>query len=309
MVLHTWGQQLEHHPHVHCVVPGGGLSADGQSWVHGRPKWLLPRNVLKKVFRGKYLAKLRAAYAAGELRLAGSTSPLAEPKGFAKFVRGLYKKEWMVYAKKPFGGPEQVLKYLTGYTHRVAISNRRLVKLENDEVTFTWKDYADNCRQKELALGAVEFVRRFSLHILVKGPMRIRQYGLLANRDRAKRLAHCRELLGVAKPVASCGEGGGDDAMSSPASVAPALATASATKSALSELGSLLASLLVLTLLGGGASSGSSVTTTTLLLAGLTAVLPGEERCSRCGGRLETILRMARPNGWRLEALWRWDSS
>ena len=213
MVLHTWGQQLEHHPHLHCVVPGGGLAvpekirgsiaaAPGDEetsgnttaaagdpaprWVSCRPDWFLPVKVLSRVFRGKYLAGLRAAHQAGQLTFAGSTLPLASPMAWEALLRGLYRKEWVVYAKEPFGGPEHVLKYLTGYTHRVALSNRRLVQLEDDRVTFTWKDYADGCRRKEMTLEAVEFVRRFALHIVPKGMVRIRHYGLLAHRDRAR---------------------------------------------------------------------------------------------------------------------------
>ena len=174
MVLHTWGQQLEHHPHVHCVVPGGGLAVPAKTsgnvatdpgdqaprWVSCRPSWFLPVKVLSPVFRGKYLAALRAAYQAGQLQFAGSTLPLKSPAAWGALIRALYKKDWVVYAKEPFGGPEQVLKYLTGYTHRVALSNHRLVKLLDDQVTFTWKDYVDGCRRKEMTLDAVEFVRR-----------------------------------------------------------------------------------------------------------------------------------------------------
>ena len=176
MVLHTWGQKLEHHPHVHCVVPGGGLAMPVKSsgstatvpgdqvprWVSCRPNWFLPVRVLGRVFRGKYLAALRAAYQAGQLQFAGSTLPLANPAAWATSIRALYQKDWVVYAKEPFGGPEQVLKYLTGYTHRVALSNHRLVKLEDGRVTFLWKDYADGCRRKEMTLEAVELVGRFA---------------------------------------------------------------------------------------------------------------------------------------------------
>ena len=160
MVLHTRGQKLEHHPHVHCVVPGGGLAIAEKTagatatvigdpaprWVSCQPNWFLSVKVLSRVFRGKYLAALRAAYQAGQLQFAGSTWPLADPTAWAALIRALYQKEWVVYAKEPFGGPEQVLKYLTGYTHRVALSNHRLVKLQDDQVTFTWKDYAELLR-------------------------------------------------------------------------------------------------------------------------------------------------------------------
>jgi len=311
MVLHTWGQQLEHHAHVHCVVPGGGLSADGQSWVSCRPNWFLPVKVLNKVFRGKYLAKLREAYDQGRLRLAGSTSPLAESRGFAEFVRGLYRKEWVVYAKEPFGGPEQMLKYLTNYTHRVAIGNRRLVKLDNDQVTFTWKDYADNCRRKEMTLQAVEFVRRFGMHILPKGLVRIRQYGLLSNRDRARRLAHCRALLGV-QPSVTVPADATIGAAPSAAQASPVLPTATATQAFWPSASGLLASILALALLGGGAASSarSYVLTSALVLTGLSpAALPAEQTCASCSGRLEIIWRVARPNGRQLEDNWPWNTS
>jgi hypothetical protein len=214
-VLHTWGQQLEHHPHVHCVVPGGGLAcdrsgtvADPWRWRSCRPTFFLPVKVLSQVFRGKYMAGLRRAYARGELRFAGSTADLAERAAFEALLAGLYAKDWVVYAKEPFGGPEVVLKYLTGYTHRVALSNSRLVQVTTEEVTFTWKDYTADCQQKEMTLAGVEFVRRFCLHILPRGLVRIRQYGLLSNRDRGERLAQCRALLGMSKQTAQPRPGG-----------------------------------------------------------------------------------------------------
>ena len=216
-VLHTWGQQLEHHPHVHCVVPGGGLACapDGTPeqpwrWRSCRPSFFLPVRVLGQVFRGKYLAGLRRAYDRGELRFAGSTTDLADRPTFEALLERLYATDWVVYAKEPFGGPEQVLKYLTGYTHRVAFSNSRLVRVTDQEVTFSWKDYAAHCQRKELTLAGVEFVRRFCLHVLPRRLVRIRQYGLLSNRDRGARLARCRQLLGMspaaqAPPVAASG--------------------------------------------------------------------------------------------------------
>jgi hypothetical protein len=204
-VLHTWGQQLEHHPHVHCVVPGGGLACAGNGtveqpwrWQSCRPTYFLPVKVLSQVFRGKYVAGLRQAYTRGELQFAGSTTALANQAAFEAFLGGLYATDWVVYAKEPFGGPETVLKYLTGYTHRVALSNSRLVEVTEQAVTFTWKDYKSNCQHKEMTLSGVEFLRRFCLHVLPRGLVRIRQYGLLSNRDRGERLARCRELLGVA---------------------------------------------------------------------------------------------------------------
>jgi hypothetical protein len=195
-VLHTWGQQLEHHPHVHCVVPGGGLSTDGQRWLACRPNFLLPVKVLGQVFRGKYLEGLRQAYVTGTLQLGGSTAALADPSAFTALVDELYRTSWVVYAKQPFGrDPERVLKYLARYTHRVAFSNARLVRVSDDTVTFTYKDYADDCRTKQMTLPALEFVRRFAMHVVPGGLVRIRQYGLLANRGRGERLALCRRLL------------------------------------------------------------------------------------------------------------------
>jgi hypothetical protein len=209
-VLHTWGQQLEHHPHVHCVVPGGGLACDKDGtveqpwrWQSCRPTYLLPVKVLGRVFRGKYLAGLRRAYQRGQLHFAGSTSELADPASFEQFLQRLYAVSWVVYAKEPFGGPQQVLAYLTGYTHRVALSNRRLVGMTEQEVTFSCKDYAADCQVKELTLSGVEFLRRFCLHVLPPGLVRVRQYGLLANRDRGERLLRCRELLGMSQGPAA----------------------------------------------------------------------------------------------------------
>jgi Putative transposase len=208
-VLHTWGQNLHLHPHLHCVVTGGGLSLDGTAWIHStrpgnnrrRKKYLLPVKVLSAVFRGKFLAGLRAARDRGELPLTGSLAKWQRPECFAQLLRGLYRRSWVVYAKPPFGGPEQVLKYLARYTHRVAISNQRILEVANGKVTFRWKDYHDESRQKKLTLPATEFLRRFLQHVLPKGFVRIRQYGLLANRNRAAQLATCRRLLGVLPPA------------------------------------------------------------------------------------------------------------
>jgi hypothetical protein len=307
MVLHTWGQQLEHHPHVHCVVPGGGMSAAGENWVSCRPNWFLPVKVLGRVFRGKYLAKLRTAYAAGQLRLAGSTWPLADANGFAAFIRALYKKEWVVYSKEPFGGPEQVLKYLTGYTHRVAISNHRLVKVDNDQVTFTWKDYADNCRRKEMTLTAVEFVRRFSLHILPKGLVRIRQYGLLANRGRGRRLAQCRVLLGMAAG-SSPQEGFMPQAVPAPSDT---LAGKMENQPPAASASGLVAAVVALLLLGAGSAppSAPSLMAGMQILADVPALVSAWPTCAGCGGLLETIQRMARPKGPELEENWHWNTS
>jgi Putative transposase/Transposase zinc-binding domain len=201
-VLHTWGQTLVHHPHVHCVVTGGGLACDvnGQTaepprWQACRPGFFLPVSVLSRLFRGKFLAGLRAAYDAGRVGCHGQLGTLAAPAAFAAWLTPLYGQEWVVYAKAPFGGPEQVLKYLARYTHRVALSNSRLVALDDDQVTFRYKDYADARRHKTMVLSAHEFIRRFLQHVLPSGFVKIRHYGLLANRYREANLRVCRVLL------------------------------------------------------------------------------------------------------------------
>jgi hypothetical protein len=196
-VLHTWGQNLGHHPHVHCVVPGGGLSPDGSRWIACRPGFFLPVRVLSRVFRGKFLAMLGDAFGRGKLRFHGRLEALADAGEFRRRRTASAQAEWVVYAKPPFGGPEQVLKYLACYTHRVAVSNRRLVALEGDEVQFHWKDYAHGGGQKTMTLKATEFIRRFLLHVLPSGFVRIRHYGFLANRVCREKLALCRALLGV----------------------------------------------------------------------------------------------------------------
>jgi hypothetical protein len=195
-VLHTWGQTLQHHPHLHCVVPGGGLAPDGTHWVACRPHFFLPVRVLSRRFRRTFLTMLRAAYRQGELRCGGPLAPLADPTAWRGWVRELARVEWVVYAKAPFGGPEQVLKYLARYTHRVAIANQRLVSVADGQVTFRWKDYAHGCRSRTMTLAAVEFLRRFLLHRLPRGFHHIRQYGLLGNRRRTAQLERCRALLG-----------------------------------------------------------------------------------------------------------------
>jgi len=194
-VLHTWGQNLQHHPHVHCVVPGGGLSPDGSRWVPCKPGFFLPVRVLSRVFRGKFLSLLETAFDQGKLPFHGKLIALADPTEFRRVLAASAKTEWVVYAKPPFGGPEQVLKYLARYTHRVAISNHRLVALEGDEVEFLWKDYAHEGKQKTMTLEAIEFIRRFLLHILPAGFVRIRHYGFLANRVCREKLERCRALL------------------------------------------------------------------------------------------------------------------
>jgi hypothetical protein len=204
-VLHTWGQALQFHPHVHCVVPGGGLSQDRTCWVGSRPDFFLPVRVLSRVFRGKFLAGLRAAHAGGRLRLTGRCRG-GEAAEFERLVSAALRTDWVVYAKPPFGGPEVVLKYLARYTHRVAISDSRLLDFEDGVVRFRYKDYAHGNRKRAMSLSAWEFVRRFLLHVLPAGFVRIRHYGILSNRHRHEDLALCRELLGggeAAEPEAA----------------------------------------------------------------------------------------------------------
>jgi hypothetical protein len=200
-VLHTWGQNLLHHPHLHCVVPGGGLSPDGTDWIAcPDDDFFLPVKVLSAVFRGKFLDGLKRAFAKGELAFHGHWAELAQPETFQRLLKTCYATSWVVYAKPPFGGPEQVLKYLARYTHRVAISNSRLISLEDGRVTFRWKNYAEGNQQQTMTLTAVEFLRRFFLHLLPSQFVRIRHYGFLANRQRAQKLAQCRKLLQVLVP-------------------------------------------------------------------------------------------------------------
>src|SRR5262245_56074797 len=198
-ILHTWGQNLLFHPHLHCVVTGGGLSPDGSRWVAARPGYLLPVKVLGRLFRGKFLAGIQQAYQAGQLTLAGSVASLAQPQAFRRWLDTLYRQNWVVYAKRPFGGAQQVFRYLGRYSHRVAIANSRLLALENGQVSFHWKDYDDDHRTKVMRLTAGEFIRRFLLHVLPKRFVRIRHYGLLAGRHVSTRLARCRQLLGEPK--------------------------------------------------------------------------------------------------------------
>jgi hypothetical protein len=196
-VLHTWGQNLQHHPHVHCVVPGGGIAPNASRWIACRPGFFLPVRVLSRVFRGEFLSLLRTTFDRGRLAFHGQLGPLAGPAEFQRRLADSARTEWVVHAKPPFGGPEQVLKYLARYTHRVAISNNRLVATEGDQVTFRWKDYAQGAKQKTMTLKGVEFIRRFLLHVLPAGFVRIRHYGFLANRSRREKLALSRELLGA----------------------------------------------------------------------------------------------------------------
>jgi rubredoxin len=195
-VLHTWSQQLKIHPHVHCVVPAGGLSPDHTRWVRSRDNYFLPREVLREVFRGKFVDALKQAFQNGQLRFEGDLKLLAQPKIFATWLRPLFRQDWVVYLKRPFGGPEYVLHYLGRYTHRVAISNHRLVSLTDGQVTFRWRDSAHHNEQKLLPLSLDEFLCRFLLHILPKGFVRIRNFGFLANRKRATLLPLCFQLLG-----------------------------------------------------------------------------------------------------------------
>jgi hypothetical protein len=195
-VLHTWGQTLRHHPHLHCVVPGGGLSPDGRRWVSCRQGFFLPVNVLARLFRRLFLAALAQAFDNGKLTFHGTSAYLAQPLAFERLLASLRAREWWVYAKRPFGGPEQVLAYLGRYTHRVAISNHRLLACKDGRVTFSWKDYARGNAQRTMTLPADEFTRRFLLHVLPRGWQRLRQFGLLANRRRREKLALCRQLLG-----------------------------------------------------------------------------------------------------------------
>jgi hypothetical protein len=196
-VLHTWGQTLQHHPHLHCVVPGGGPSLDGTHWIACRPGFFLPVRVLSRLFRRLFLQNLRGSFDAGKLRFFGNLAGLAEPTAFMAALNQLRHIEWVVYAKPPFGGPELVLAYLGRYTHRVAIANSRLISLADGKVSFSWKDYRQNRKTKVMTLDADEFIRRFLLHTLPDGFHRIRHYGFLANGGRNDKIALCRQLLAV----------------------------------------------------------------------------------------------------------------
>jgi Putative transposase/Transposase zinc-binding domain len=198
-VLHTWGSALTHHPHVHMIVPGGGISLDGAKWVACRPGFFLPVRVLSRLFRRLFLDKLVAAHQAGQLQFFGSHAPLADAKAFAAYLAPLRNSEWVVYSKRPFGGPKEVLRYLARYTHRVAISNRRLIACDDKGVTFKWKDYRIEGREryKVMTLATHEFIRRFLIHVLPAGFHRIRYYGLFASATRADNIARARELLAV----------------------------------------------------------------------------------------------------------------
>ncbi len=200
-ILHTWGQNLLHHPHLHCVVPGGGASPDGGHWVACRPGFFLPVRVLSRLFRRLFLEQLRLAYAEGKLAFFSTLTELKDAAAFARYLAPIARAEWVVYAKRPFGGARQVLEYLGRYAHRVAIGNNRLIGFTGEHVTFGWKDYRHESKNKVMQLDAHEFMRRFLLHVLPRGLQRIRHYGLLANRTRQVKLQHCRELLGAPTPM------------------------------------------------------------------------------------------------------------
>jgi hypothetical protein len=199
-VLHTWGQNLLAHPHLHCVVTGGGLAPDGSRWIACRPRFFLPVRVLSRLFRRLFLSYLHKAFDAGKLHFFSSLQSLREHRAFSRYLAPLRLAPWVVYAKRPFAGPEPVLEYLGRYTHRVAISNNRLRDIDDGNVRFTWRDYRHHHQQKVMTLSADEFIRRFLLHVLPQGFHRIRYYGLLGNRHRAQKLACCRRLLGMTLP-------------------------------------------------------------------------------------------------------------
>ena len=196
-VLHTWSQKLTAHPHVHCVVPAGGLSPDHTRWIHSRDNYFLPKEVLAELFRGKFVDALKKAFQNGQLHFHGDLKLLAQPEIFAAWLRPLHRQDWVVYLKRPFGGPAYVVQYLGRYTHRVAISNHRLVSFKDGQVTFRWRDSAHHNEQKLMTLSVDEFLRRFLLHILPKGFVRIRNFGFLANRRRSTLLPLCFQLLGT----------------------------------------------------------------------------------------------------------------
>jgi Putative transposase len=214
-VLHTWGQKLDHHPHVHCIVPGGGIAPNGESWVRCRWNFLLSVKVLSRLFRRLFLEGLEALHAAGELQFFADLDRLKDTKPFRNYLSPLRRREWVVYAKRPFAGPAQVLAYLARYTHRVAIANSRLLSLCDGTVNFRWRDYKDDNKSKVMTLEAGEFIRRFLLHVLPDGFHRIRHYGLFANGHRAGKLALCRKLLKVAPAPIDCNSEDHDDGSAS----------------------------------------------------------------------------------------------
>lgn len=205
-ILHTWGQNLMDHPHIHCIVPGGALSKDGRKWLFPKKSktdqtFFIHVNILSDLFKKKFLYYLKQAYEKGELKFVGQISSLEQPSAFKAFMNALYSLKWVTYCKRPFGGPKQVMEYLGRYTHRVAISNYRILKLEDGKVTFKWREYRDNNQEKLMTLDAFEFIRRFLLHVLPTGFTKIRYYGFLSSRNKAEKLKCCRELLcTTAKP-------------------------------------------------------------------------------------------------------------
>jgi hypothetical protein len=215
-VLHTWNQPLLHHPHVHCVVPAGGLSADHQRWISAQPSFFLPVKVLSRVFRGKFVAGLRELHAKGKLGFHGDLAHLQAPPAFAAWLRPLFRSDWVVYCKRPFGGAEHALRYLGCYTHRVAISNHRLVALAEGRVSFRWRDSAHKNKKRLMSLTVDEFLRRFLLHVLPRGFVRIRHFGFFAHRRRAALLPLCRQLLAVAVSTTPSGETDSTSATPSP---------------------------------------------------------------------------------------------
>jgi Putative transposase/Transposase zinc-binding domain len=200
-ILHTWGQNLLHHPHVHCVIPAGGLAPDRLLWRRTRPRFFLPVRVLSRVFRGKFMEGLEHAFAQRELSFSGNLQHLANSRQFQRLLDQLSHKDWVVYAKPPFGGPEHVLHYLARYTHRIAISNHRLLSFNGKQVTFCWKDYAHSNKKRKMTISADEFLRRFLLHVLPGGFVRIRHFGFLANRHRTEMITLCRELISESQPT------------------------------------------------------------------------------------------------------------
>ena len=204
-VLHTWGQTLQPHPHIHCVVPGGGLSPDHQRWIHSQQNFFLPVRVLSCVFRGKFVARLKQLFRKNQIQFFGACQHLSNAKAFNDFLRTLFCEDWVVYAKQPFGGPEHVLHYLARYTHRVAISNHRLLSLTEHDVTFRWKDYAHRSKSRAMTLTHEEFLRRFLQHVLPTGFPRVRYFGFLANRRRRLLLPLCRQLLDAASAIVAMG--------------------------------------------------------------------------------------------------------
>jgi len=199
-VLHTWGQNLLHHPHIHFLVPGGGIAPDGKRWIACRPGFFLPVRVLSQKFRGRFMHYLEKAFSAGKLNFFSAHRHLHEPAAFQRYLAPVWNTDWVVYSKPPFAGPAQVLDYIGRYTHRVAISNNRLLSMDNGKVGFRWKDYRDGNHQKTMTLEANEFIRRFLIHVLPDGFHRIRYFGFLGNCHRARKLERCRELLGMLPP-------------------------------------------------------------------------------------------------------------